>query len=348
MAANFLNTNRNATRYFFATTENGEQDLGLSFGTTGGLPNLSTMSVTLSGGGGSVIVNQAPQFVASEFVIGEKALITGTDSTYFTPSTLTSSIVGVNISYDREGGSGTACLEAYSGNGAIQGFEFLTRGINAQLVSTVNSTYNNYVSSIGRAGATVVMGGNGTTTSAKLATQSIVTALDLSASVTTIPIFPTNQTNIEFQAGASNVVAIAGASNQALPYMPLFSTPLSNLNPNGKTFLYVNWANSLSTGSNLVNFKVGFSTATAYTNTLQTSAVPGGLWTPSDQPSGSTPIGHTVVSAAIDPDGVNPDGTGTLYVLGQLADPLATADQLYLDKGAVTEATRYAIAWHAM
>ena len=348
MAANFLNTNRNATRYFFATTENGEQDLGLSFGTTGGLPNLSTMSVTLSGGGGSVIVNQAPQFVASEFVIGEKALITGTDSTYFTASTLTSSIVGVNISYDREGGSGTACLEAYSGNGSTQGFEFLTRGINSALVSTVNSTYNNYVSSIGRPGATVVMGGNGTTTSAKLVTQGIVTALDLSASVTTIPIFPTNQTNIEFQAGASNVVAIAGASNQALPYMPLFSTPLSNLNPNGKTFLYANWANSLSTGSNLVNFKVGFSTATAYTNTLQTSAVPGGSWTPGGQPSGSTPIGHTVVSAAIDPDGVNPDGTGTLYVLGQLADPLATADQLYLDKGAVTEPTRYAIAWHAM
>jgi hypothetical protein len=136
MAANFLNTNRNANRFFFATTENGEQDLSLSFGTTGGIPNLSTMSVNLSGSGGSVVVNQAPQFVASEFVVGEQALITGTDSTYFTMSTLTSSIVGVNISFDRTPGSGTACIESYRGNGSGGGFEFLGRGLNSELFST--------------------------------------------------------------------------------------------------------------------------------------------------------------------------------------------------------------------
>ena len=352
MSANFLNTNRNANRYFFATTENGEQDLGLTYGTTGGVVNLSTMSVTLSGGGGAVVVNQAPQYVASEFVIGEDALITGTNSQYFTPSTLTSSIVGVNISYDRLGGTGMACIESYGGNGSSKGFEFLSRGLNSELLSTVNTNFNYYVSSIGKPGASFVIGANGEVDASKLVTQAIATVIDLSGALGTIPVFPTNQTNLEFQAGSNTVVTIAGATdNQTLfgnTYAPLFSTPLSNLNPNGKTFLSINWANALSTGSNYVTYKVGFSTATAYTNTVSTHPVPGGAFSPSGIPQASTPIGNTLITCAVDPDGVNPDGTGTLYVLAQFPNPSEPADLLYLDKGPVTEPTRYALTWHAM
>jgi len=351
MSANFLNTNRNSTRYFFATTENGEQDLGLSFGTSGGVPNLSTMSVTLSGGGGSAIVNQAPQFVASEFVIGEQALITGTDSTYFTPSTLTSSIVGVNISFDRNNGTGTTCIENYAGNGSLGGYEFLNRGVGSQLLSTGNVLYDSYVAGINRPGAIAVLGGTGTMAVSAVQTSGIATYISTNA---VAPIYPTSKTNIEFQAGANTVVPIAGAtSNQTLfgnTYAPLFSTPLTGLNPNGKTFLSINWANGLSTGSNMVTYKVGFSTATAYTNTLSSHIVPGAAatWTPSGLPGLNSPIGNTLITAAVDPDGVNPDGTGTLYVLGQLQPTNAAADLLYLDKGPTTEPTRYAIAWHPM
>lgn len=351
MAANFLNTNRNADRFFFATTEAGEQDLGLAFGTSGGIPNLSTMSVTLSGGGGSVIVNQAPQFVASQFVAGEQALVAGTDSTYFTISTLTTSSVGVNISIDRFGGTGTTCIETYAGNGAFGGVEFLNRGLNSELLSTGNVRYNGYVSSIGRPGAIAVLQGNGLLENNMLNTSGINTYIN---TIDTIPVFPTNVSNEEFQAGSNTVVVIAGAtSNSALfgnTYAPLFSTSLTNLNPNGKTFVSVNWANALSTGSNLVTYKVGFSTATAFTNTLSTHPVPGlaGSWTPSDLPGGTTPIGATLITAACDPDGVDAQGGGVLYVLGQLTDAGAAADQIYLDKGPVTEPTRFAITWHAM
>lgn len=351
MSANFLNTNRNATRYFFATTENGEQDLGLQYGTTGGVVNLSTMSVALSGGGGSVVVNQAPQFVASEFVIGEDALITGTNSQYFTPSTLTSSIVGVNISFDRANGTGTTCIETYKGNGSLGGVEFLNRGLNAQLLSTGNVLYDGYVAGIGRPGAIAVLGGTGTMAVSAVQTSALNAYISTNA---TVPVYPTNQTNIEFQAGTTTVVPVAGAtSNQTLfgnTYAPLFSTPLTNLNPNGKTFLSINWANGLSTGSNMVTYKVGFSTATAYTNTLSSHIVPGigGTWTPSGFPNSTSPIGNTLITCCVDPDGVNPDGTGTLYVLGQLQPASAPADLLYLDKGPVTEPTRYALTWHAM
>lgn len=420
MAANFLNTNRNADRFFFATTENGEQDLGLSFGTTGGVPNLSTMSVTLSGGGGGVIVNQAPQFVASEFIAGEQALIAGTDSTYFTMSSLTSSILGVNISSDRQGGTGTTCIETYAGNGSLGGFEFLNRGLGSALTSTTNVGINTYLSSINRPGATAVLGSTGTFLTAQYqgsgftsvdvpttgggrtcfnitdlsgATNAIRWAMGTSVAPTgsnlgsdftlysygdagsflgsplkvkrsngacaienissmntftgtsSIAVFPTSKTNLEFQAGLSNTAPINGSS-----YTVLFSTPLTGLNPNGKTFLSINWANALSTGSNFVNYKVGFSTATAFTNTLMTSPVPGlgASFTPSDQPSATTPIGNTLVTAAVDPDGVNADGTGNLYVAAALVDPNSAGDLLYLDKGIVTEASRYAIAWHAM
>lgn len=159
MSANNLQTNRNASRYFFATSENGEQTLGLQYGTTGGATNLSTMAVTISGSqGNGVIVNQAPQYVATEFMVAEDALITGTNSSYFTMSTINNTLVGVNMSIDRNPGSGLACIEAYSGNGAYKGFEFLSRGVNSALQSTL---MDSYLSTIGSPGAIAKIGGNG-------------------------------------------------------------------------------------------------------------------------------------------------------------------------------------------
>lgn len=414
MSANFLNTNRNATRFFFATTEAGEQDLALEFGTTGGVPNLSTMSVALSGGGGSVIVNQAPQFVASQFVAGEDALIAGTNSQYFTMSTLTSTLTGVNISSDRLGGTGTACIESYGGNGSAGGFEFLSRGLDSQLVSTNQTYMNNYLSSIGAPGATAFLQGTGAlnvslgmTTPFYTSLQPSVSSLrshygiqDLSGAngvsrlprwtigtsnlatggdvgtdfcifpfsdngtlkpnaleirrsdgsvnipnISTVqnlvstgvyaPVFPCTKDNVEFGIpGAGNTTAIT--DNLTV----LFSTPVSGLNPATQTLLNINWGNALSTSSGFVNFKVGFSTATAYTNILQTAYMPGGNWTPGGAPS---TISHTNICCILDGDGLNPDGTGLLYVAGQLLD--ASADTIYLDKGPITEPTRNALCY---
>lgn len=158
MSANFLNTNRNANRFFFATSENGEQQLGLQFGTTGGTPNLSTMAVTITGDqGNGVIVNQAPSFQATDYIFAEQGLgVYG--STYFTPSTLTTTINGINLTSDRFPGTGLACIESYSGNGAYKGFEFLTRGVNSALQSTV---IDSYLSTIGSPGAVAKLGGDG-------------------------------------------------------------------------------------------------------------------------------------------------------------------------------------------
>lgn len=158
MSANFLNTNRNANRYFFATSENGEQQLGLQFGTTGGTPNLSTMAVTITGDqGNGVIVNQAPSFQATDYIFAEEGMgVYG--STYFTPSTLATTITGINLSTDRVPGSGTACIESYSGNGAGAGFEFLSRGVGSVLQSTI---IDSYFTSLGSQGAVARLSGAG-------------------------------------------------------------------------------------------------------------------------------------------------------------------------------------------
>jgi hypothetical protein len=122
-------------------------------------------------------------------------------------------------------------------------------------------------------------------------------------------------------------------------------TPVANLNPNNQTLLNINWANSLSTGSNHVNYKIGFSTATAYTNIVQTSYVPGGSWTPSGIPGATTPIAFTNICAVLDPDGLDATGAGFLYVAGGFADPSAAPNQLFITKGAITEATRNALCY---
>ena len=419
-------TNRNASRYFFATSEDGEQTLGLQYGTTGGSPNLSTMAVTISGSqGNGVVVNYAPVYGAQEFMFGDQAIgVYG--STYFTPSTLTTNLAGMNITSDRLPGSGIVSIESYRNNGPIGGFEFLSRGVGAELLSTNNVGIDTYISSIFRTGAIAVLGPNGTFTTGTLQASGILSVDEPTTSggrgcfnindmsgnaslgrwsigTSVVPtgsnnegsdltvyayaddgnfisnwmrikrsdgsmevqnissvvtrgggtsigrVFPIVPDNTEFGAD-SNIVTIAGASNQAAPFVVMFSTPVANLNPSYETLLNINWANTLSTGSNHVNFKVGFSTATAYTNIIQTSFVPGsgGTWTPSDQPGPNTPIGHTNVCAVLDPDGLAANGSGFLYVMGQLSDPNAAADQIFIAKGLVTESTRNALCYRTI
>ena len=403
-------TNRNASRYFFATAEaSGDQTLGLQFGTTGGTPNLSTMAVTISGAGGNgVIVNQAPSFQATDYIFAEEGMgVYG--STYFTPSTLATTITGINLSTDRSAGSGIACIESYSGNGSTGGFEFLSRGVGGALVSTTNADTNNYLTGIGRPGATAALGATGTFVTATLQSavcnnvQSVSVSgtgcyniLDLSGgsdvknrwsigkfgatSVGNVGSdlalfsyqddgnFLGNPLTVRRADGAmaigniSSIQALGGgaAGGQVFPILKdnvefgvgvspisptlqvLFSTPVTNLNRNLQSMININFENSLSSGTQNVNYKVGFSTSTAYTNVLQTSYVPGGAWTPSDVPSATTPTGYTNICCVLGPDGLDGSGSGFLYVAAQLSDPSAPADQIYVKKGSVTESTRYA------
>lgn len=344
MSANFLNTNRNASRYFFATSENGEQTLGLQYGTTGGAAPISTMAVTISGTqGNGVIVTEAPCYLATEFMLAENALMGGTNSTYNTLSSINTTLSGFNISTDRFPGTGITTIESYATNGNIKGYEFLSRGLNSQLLST---NMDSYISSIGRPGATAVLGATGTLAVNALINQNQSVPLTTPGNYgSTVPVFPASKSNVEFGAAGNGSVPIAGASNQPTPYVVLFSTPMTNLNPNTQTLLDINFINSLSSGSQSVNYKVGFSTSTAYTNILQTSYVPGGGFTPSGVPSGTSPQGATNICCMLDSDGINPDGTATLYVQGQLSNPTGAADLIFIKKGSVTEPTRNALVW---
>jgi hypothetical protein len=408
-------TNRNPNRYFFATSENGEQTLGLQFGTTGGSPNLSTMAVTISGSGGNgVIVNQAPSFQATDYIFAEEGMgVYG--STYFTPSTLATTISGISLSSDRVNGSGIACIEAYGGNGTNGGFEFLTRGVNSQLLSTTSVGINEYLSTLGRPGACAVLGASGS-----LVTNIVIGAEIGSTDVPSggagrvafgindlsggLPIprwgmgttgtpagsnsgsdfalfayqdggaFGSAPYTVKRSDGAmaigniSSISATLGgtARGQVFPAVAdntefglragqlitpvlqvLFSTPVTNLNPNYQTMLNINWANSLSSGTANVNYKIGFSTATAYTNIFQTSPVPGtgGSWTPSDTPGTNTPVGHTNICCMLDSDGLDATGSGFLYVAGQLSDPLAANDLIWITKGSTAEPQRNALTY---
>lgn len=431
-----LQTNVNQNRYFFATQEAGEQELFLST-LSGGGPNgnISSLAVGITGpAGNAVVISEGPNYIASEFVSSDEGAIFGAGSTYWTGSTITSTITGINLSTDRVSGSGTACIEAYSGNGAFRGFEFMTRGVDSQVVSTIYNGINVVMSTVGSVGATAKLGGNGsfitgdTTCGAFSATEYPsgqggfgagkpcygirdisgadnatsyarwtigttglptggntgsdftlfayndagnftmaplkVKRSDGSVEISNISsmyselggtakgqVYPILTDNVEFGAPTNDVIAIAGATaNQSLygtTFPVLFSTPVANLNPNNETLVNINWANSLSTASDFVNFKIGFSTATAYTNIIQTAYVPGrgGSWTPSDLPGLSTPLGHTNICAVLDPDGLTPQGDGFLYVMGQLAAADAPADQLYIAKGPTSEPTRNALTY---
>lgn len=421
MASLFNATNINKTRYFFATQLDGEQQLTIDYPVVSGV---STTMIGITGSqGNEVQINQMPVVIGTEFISGEQAVAFGGASTYFTPSTINSNYVGGSLSSDRLAGSGTASIEAYSGNGPLRGFEFLTRAVNSQLVSTNSVALNQYMSTIGRPGATAVLGGTGnfvagnltgnTITGIDFATggggKSVFVIQDLSGTspiaqtrwgigtsgiwtgagntgsdftifsygdlgqfldasmkirradsamaITNISsvanfngsnygsVFPCSKTNFEFGAEPSNLVTVAGASNQATPYMMMFSTNLTGLNPNTQTFININFVNALSSGSNIVNYKIGFSTATAYTNIIQSALVPGGNFSPSGTVQAATPLGHTNIACVVDPDGINPDGTATLFVAGQLANPAAAADTLYIAKNTVSEPSRNALVW---
>jgi hypothetical protein len=406
-------TNRNANRYFFATAEGGEQTLGLQYGTTGGSPNLSTMAVTISGpGGNGVIVNTAPSYQATDYIFAEQGMgVYG--STYFTPSTLATSVTGINLSSDRIPGSGLACIEAYSGNGSQRGFEFVSRGVDGVVVSSINVNMNNYVSTIGKPGASATIGGNGecyatnsyvapffTSLNAQptaggrpcygiqdlsgaegvtpefrwaigtsgvpvggnagsdltffsynddssfnsspliikrsdgaMAIQNISSIQNQVSTATFASVFPCSKDNTEFGiGGANNTATITGNLTT------LFSTPVSSLNPITQTLLNINFVNALSSGSGYVTYKVGFSTATAYTNVVQTAYLPGGGWTPGGAPS---TLGATNICCILDPDGLNPGGDGFLYVAGATLD--GSTDTIYLEKGPVSEPTRHSL-----
>lgn len=156
-------TNINGNRYFFATQEAGEQELFLSTLSGGGaLGNISSLAVGISGpAGNAVVVSEAPTFLASEFIGADQGMTTGING-YWTLSSLSTAYTGVSISADRAPGSGIACIESYAGNGNTGGFEFLSRGLDGQLASTTSVGINSYISSIGRPGATAVLGGTGT------------------------------------------------------------------------------------------------------------------------------------------------------------------------------------------
>jgi hypothetical protein len=155
-----LQTNVNGSRYFFATQEAGEQELYLSTVMTGAI---STQVLGISGpAGNEVPYTIAPNFIATEFLASDQGLAVGGASTYWTASSITSSITGISMSTDRLGGTGIACIESYRGNGNTGGFEFLSRGLDSGLLSTTNAGINNYMSSLGRPGATAVFGATGT------------------------------------------------------------------------------------------------------------------------------------------------------------------------------------------
>lgn len=421
MASLFNQTNINTGRYFFATQADGEQQLFTS--NTGTAPAQSTYIGITGSGGNQVLISEMPTFEATNWVSGADAVFSGTNSTYLTLSTIATAATGTSISIDRVNGSGTTSIENYGTNGSVKGIEFLSRGVNGALISSVNTNMNGYLSTLNVPGATAwlqqngtmyagnayitpfftslnaqttvggrpcygiqdLSGTNGVTPQARWAigTSLIptgansgsdftiysyndagnflqapltirrsdgatgifnISSIKNSAPAGTATVFPASKTNVEFGQGA---VPIAGASNQATPFVMLFSTPVSGLNPNTQSLININWINSLSTNTAPVNFKVGFSTATAYTNCLQTSVVPGSnaTWTPGGLPGSTTPVGATNICAMLDSDGLNPDGTGFLYVLGQLSDPNGAATQIYVKKGTVTESTRNAFVF---
>lgn len=170
-----LQTNVNGNKYFFATVEAGEQQLGLSTIVQSGV---STTAMTISGpAGNAVIYTVAPTFLATEFLAADEGLAVGGASTYWTPSTILTTTQGISLSSDRVAGSGVACIESYAGNGSLKGFEFLSRGLNSELLSTTSVGINTFISSIGNPGATAVLRDTGSLLTAGLQAANL-TSLD--------------------------------------------------------------------------------------------------------------------------------------------------------------------------
>jgi hypothetical protein len=156
MASLASQTNINTTRYFFATTEAGEQVLNTETQAAG---NLTDFYVAISGPQGNAVqINQMPDVIGTVTTGGEEMLYAGTASTYKTLSSLSATATGISLSTDRIPGSGIATIESYASNGTTGGYEFLSRGVNGALLST---PLNSYLSSLGRPGATAVLGASG-------------------------------------------------------------------------------------------------------------------------------------------------------------------------------------------
>jgi hypothetical protein len=174
MASLANQTNINTTRYFFATTEAGEQVLNTETEVAG---NLTDFFVSISGPqGNSVQINQMPDVIGTVTTGGEEMLYAGTASTYKTLSSISATAVGTSISIDRTPGSGITTIEAYAGNGSFGGYEFLSRGVNSALLST---PIDNYMKGIGREGATAVLGASGTLVAGAAVITPVATSLSL-------------------------------------------------------------------------------------------------------------------------------------------------------------------------
>ena len=150
-------TSLNPTTFFFATKAAGEQDLYTSSITAGAFSDFA-VGIT---GGNLVQINQMPDVIGTVTAGGGEMLYAGTASTYKTLSSLSGTAVGTSISIDRTAGSGITCIEAYGGNGAIRGFEFLCRGVNSAVEATSVPAYNGFLSSIGYPGASAFLNPNG-------------------------------------------------------------------------------------------------------------------------------------------------------------------------------------------
>ena len=167
-------TSLNQNTFFFATKEEGEQDLFVS--TITAAP-FTDFYVGITGAGGNQVqINQMPDVIGTSTAGGEEMLYAGTASTYKTLSTLSATAVGTSISIDRAPASGITTIEAYAGNGSFGGFEFLSRGVNSALLST---PLNTYMSSIGRPGATAVLGASGTLVAGAATITPVATSLSL-------------------------------------------------------------------------------------------------------------------------------------------------------------------------
>jgi hypothetical protein len=147
-------TSLNPTTFFFATKAAGEQDLYTSTITSGAF---NDYFVGIDGGN-LVQINQMPDVIGTSTAGGEEMVYAGTASTYKTLSSLSATATGVSLSTDRTPGTGIATIESYRSNGNTGGFEFLSRGTNSELLST---SMDSYLSSIGRPGATAVIGASG-------------------------------------------------------------------------------------------------------------------------------------------------------------------------------------------
>lgn len=165
-------TSINPNRYFFATKDDGEQEL---YTTTVAAGNLTDFYVGINGASGNQVqINQMPDIIGTTSVGGEEMVYAGTASTYKTLSSLSVTATGISLSSDRTPGTGIATIESYRSNGSTGGFEFLSRGTASELLST---PMDSYFTSIGRPGATAVLGASGSLVTGSTATATAIGSL---------------------------------------------------------------------------------------------------------------------------------------------------------------------------